>query len=32
MKEFLIRVWNAFVEARMDAARVRLQQHQGFWY
>lgn len=32
MKLFFIKVWDAIVEARMDAARARIKQHQGFWY
>lgn len=32
MKKFFKKVVDAIIEARMDAAKVRLQQNQGFWY
>jgi len=32
MKQFFKKFINAVVEARMEAAKVRLQQNQGFWY
>jgi hypothetical protein len=30
MKEFLIRTWNLFVEARRETARLRVRH--GLWY